>query len=257
MKKIMLSLAALAMGSLLTAQTTTEPTTGSLVVTSAVTSQYMFRGARLGGTSFQPSMEYGRGSIVAGLWTNFPLQDKVVGQSAPEFDFYGSYSLEVAKDMTVVPGVTFYTYPNAVKLNGFYKGTFEPNIAFNYTIGGLKLTPKLYYDLVVKGPTAELTAAFSVPLAAIASELSFTATVGTFKLTDYAPNNTPNIKNWGDYYLLGLAMPFQVSKTSKITVGWSYSAGSNNFLKQGSQGKTVNTAAIGRGFATVGYTITY
>jgi hypothetical protein len=52
-------------------------------------------------------------------------------------------------------------------------------------------------------------------------------------------------------------VPFQVSKTSKITVGWSYSAGSNNYLKQGSQGKTVNTAAIGRGFATVGYTITY
>lgn len=97
MKKIMLSLAALAMGSLLTAQTTNEPTTGSLVVTSAVTSQYMFRGARLGGTSFQPSIEYGRGSLVAGLWTNFPLQDKVAGQSAPEFDFYGSYSLRWPK----------------------------------------------------------------------------------------------------------------------------------------------------------------
>lgn len=257
MKKTILSLAALAMGSLLIAQTTTEPTTGSLIVTSAVTSQYMFRGVRLGGTSFQPSIEYDRGNLAAGLWTNFPLQDKVVGQSAPELDFYGSYSLEVAKDMTIVPGVTFYTYPNAVKLNGFYKGTFEPSVAFNYTIGGLKITPKLYYDFVLKGPTAELTAAFVAPLAAIASELDFTATIGTFKLTDYAPNNTPDIKNWGDYYLFGVAMPFQVSKTSKITVGWSYSAGSNNFLKQGSSGKTVNSAAIGRGAVTVGYTITY
>jgi uncharacterized protein (TIGR02001 family) len=261
MKKTALILAALVAGASLSAQTPAPapaaPTTGSWVFTPAFASQYMFRGARLGGPSFEPTLEYDYGSLAVGVWANVPLKDKVVGQSDPEFDFYGSYSVEVAKDMTVVPGVTIYTYPNAEKNNGFYKGTFEPNIAFNYTVGGLKLTPKLYYDFVLKGPTAEITAAYVVPLTDLSTELDFTATYGTFKWKDYAPNNTPDIKNWGDYYLVGVAAPFAVSKDSKFTVGFAYTAGSNNYLKQGSAGKVANTAALGRGVVTLSYTITF
>src|SRR5207244_5964724 len=60
-------------------------------------SDLMFRGARLGGPSFEPSIEYDQGSLAVGVWSNFPIKSKVVGQSDPEFDFYGSYSFDIAK----------------------------------------------------------------------------------------------------------------------------------------------------------------
>ena len=123
------------------------------VITPALTSQYMFRGVRLGGPSFQPAVEFDAGGLAAGVWANFPLQDKVAGQSDPEFDFYASYVIEAVKDtLTWQPGVTFYIYPNAEKKNGFYPTSLEPNLALNYTVSGVKFTPKLYYDVVLKGP---------------------------------------------------------------------------------------------------------
>jgi len=260
MKNTALILAALVASVSLIGEEAAAPSS-SWVVTPSFASQYMFRGTRLGGPAFQPSVEYDQGNFAAGIWSNVPLKDKVIGQSDPELDFYGSYSTEVAKNLTVVPGITVYYYPNADRTNGFYKSTYEPNIALNYSIesslGVLKLTPKLYYDFILKGPTAEFTAAFTVPLKDISSELDFTGTYGSFKWKDYAPNNTPDIKNWGDYYLLGVAMPFQVSKASKLTVGFAYTKGSNNYLKQGTDAKVLNSAAVGRGVVTLSYAITF
>ena len=261
LKTISLLLAALVAGASLQAQTfapaPTEATTDSWVFTSAFASQYMFRGARRGGPSLQPTLEYDYGSLAVSVWGNIPLKDKVVGQSDPELDFSGSYTVEIAKDLTVAPGVTIYTYPNANKVNGFYQLTFEPNIAVNYVVGGVKLTPILYYDFVRKGPTAELTAVFAIPLKDAGTELDFTATYGTFKWKSAAADTSPDIKNWGDYFFIGVAAPFQISKDSKLTVGWAYTKGSNNFLKQGTDGKVPNSAAVGRGVLTISYAFTF
>ncbi len=263
MKKTTLLLATLLSSAALSAQTTAtapapaESSGGSWTLTTAVASQYMFRGARLGGPSIQPTIEYDAGGLGLGIWANVPLKDKVVGQSDPEIDFYGFYSMEVAKDISIVPGFTFYTYPDAEKSNGFYKQTFEPSLALNYTFKGVKITPKVYYDIVLKGPTAELTAAFAIPLKDFGTELDFTGTVGTFKWKEFAADTNPEIKNWGDYYLIGVSAPFQISKDSKLTVGWAYTAGSRNYLKQGTDGKVHNAAALGRGVATISYAITF
>ena len=105
----------------------------SVVVTPAFVNQYMFRGVRLGGPSFEPSVEVDSGNLALGVWTNFPMQDKVPGQSDPEIDPYGSYTIAVNSSVSVVPGFTWYNYPNADTNNGFFKSTFEPNIALNYT----------------------------------------------------------------------------------------------------------------------------
>ena len=252
LKKPALIFAALAAGALLPASA--EATYGVWGLTPAVVSQYMFRGVRRGGPSFEPTIEYDYGSLAVGVWGNFPLKDKVVGQSDPEFDFYGSYTVEVVKDaVSIAPGVTIYTYPNAKTANGFYQTTFEPNIALNYTLGPVKFTPAFYYDFVRKGPTAELTAAFAIPLKDAGTELDFTGTYGTYKWKSAAADSTPDIKNWGDYYLLGVAAPFQLNKESKVTVGWAYTAGSNNYFKQGTAGKVANSAAVGRGVVTISY----
>ena len=157
---------------------------------------------------------------------------------------------------SVQPGFTWYTYVSADESAGFYKQTFEPNIAFNYTVSGLTLTPKFYYDVVLKGPTYELNAAYSVPLKELGTELAFTGTVGTFKWTQFAPTS-PDTKNWGDYWLVGVALPFAITKESKLTLGWAYTEGRDNYLKQGSAPQTVNSLAVGRGVVTVSYAWTF
>jgi len=235
-----------------------EAPSSSWTITPGFASQYMFRGVRLGGPSMQNTVEYDNGSLALGVWNNIPIADKVAGQSAPEIDPYGSYTVDVFKDvLSYAPGFTIYTYPNAKKANGFYKATFEPNLAVNYTVAGIKLTPKAYYDFVLKGPTLELNAAYTVPLKDANSELDFAATLGTYKWTSAAADTSPELKNYGNYWLVGVSAPFTINPASKIIVGFAYTKGSDNYLKQGSWGKTENSAAVGRGVVTLSYAYTF
>lgn len=223
----------------------------SWVLTPTFVSQYMLRGARLGGPSFEPSIEYDAGPLAIGLWSNFPIKDKVTGQSDPEFDVYGSYSFDLAKDLTLQPGFIYYAYPNAKKKDGFYKNTFEPSLALNYTIEGIKLTPKIYRDVVLRQTLAEFSVAYAVPLKDLGTEIDFLGTYGTFKATKALENSTPDTKNWGNYWLGGVTLPFQLNKDTKLSVGWAYTKGSDNFFKQGATPKFANTGAVGRGVATI------
>ncbi len=232
-------------------------TSSSWTLTASTLSHYAFRGVRRGGLSFQPSLEYDTGKLGLGIWTNAPLKDKVAGQSDPESDFYGYYAMELTNTLTVAPGFTAYTYPGVKQCDGFYSATFEPNIALNYAIHGVRLTPKLYYDFQRKGPTAELTASFAVPLKDWGTELDFNATAGTYLWKDAVAGKNTAVKNWGDYYLAGVSLPYQVSKDSKVQIGWAYTTGSHNFLKQGTAGKIRNAAAIGRGVVTLSYSVTF
>jgi hypothetical protein len=229
----------------------------SVVLTPAFVNQYMFRGVRLDGPSFEPTVEVDSGNLALGVWMNFPMKDKVPGQSDPEIDPYGSYTLTVNDAVSVAPGFTWYNYPNAETNNGFFKSTFEPNIALNYTVAGVKFSPKLYYDLVLKGPTYEFTISYAVPLKEIGSELDWTATAGTFIIRDAAKGADPSVKNWGNYYLIGVSMPFALTKASKLSVGLAYTKGTSNFIKQGSDPKVENTAAVGRGVITLSYSYTF
>ena len=230
----------------------------SFTATGAFVSQYMFRGQRLSGAAFQPTIEGTAGSFTFGVWANVPFDgDKVPDSSDPEIDPYASYTIELAKDLTLVPGVTLYTYPSAPTSAGFYRTTFEPNLALNYTIEGIKFTPKVYYDTVLEGATYELTAAFAVPLKDIGSELGFTATAGTFLFKEAANDTSPSVKSWGDYWLLGVSMPFQLTKDSKLTLGLSYTEGRDAYTKQGNLGRAPNSLAVGRGVATVAYSLSF
>ncbi|HUL53111.1 MAG TPA: TorF family putative porin [Opitutaceae bacterium] len=229
----------------------------SVVLTPALVNQYMFRGVRLGGPSFEPTIEVDSGNLALGVWMNFPMKDKVPGQSDPEIDPYGSYTLTVNDALSVAPGFTWYNYPNADTSNGFFKSSFEPNLALNYTVAGVKLTPKVYYDLVLKGPTYEFTLAYAVPLKDIGSELDWTATFGTYIWREAIKDADPAVKNWGNYYLIGVSMPFALSKESKLSIGFAYTKGTSNFIKQGSDPRVENTAAVGRGVVTLSYTYTF
>jgi uncharacterized protein (TIGR02001 family) len=259
-KKLLLAcasaIAASAVGSISRAAAASDVT---VTATASVVSQYMFRGLRLSDGGLQPSVEVGSGNLVLGAWSNFPFDgDKVPDSSDPEIDLYGSYTFELEEGITIAPGFTSYHFPKAPTDQGFYRSTFEPNIALSWTMAdGVRLTPKVYYDVVLKGPTYEITAMYAYPLAQIGSELDFTATYGGYEWREAANDTTPNVKATGQYWLFGIAAPFQITPTSRLTVGFAYTEGRKAYTKQGNFGKTSNSLAVGRGVLTVSYAMTF
>lgn len=229
----------------------------SVTVTPSFVSQYMFRGQRLSGASFQPVVEATYGNYGLGIWSNFPIRDKATGASDPEIDPYGYYTINISDQLSIVPGFTLYTYPNADIGAGFYRSTFEPSLALNYTIAGVKLTPKVYYDFTLDGPTLELTVAYAVPLKELGTELDFSATYGDYIQRDVVRNGTPRAKAWGEYWSVGVTMPYQITKNSKFTFGVAYAKGEDAFFKQGTAPKFGNSLAIGRGVVSASYAWTF
>jgi uncharacterized protein (TIGR02001 family) len=259
-KKLLLSCAgALIAGSAVAlGQTTAAAPAVSVTATASLVSQYMFRGLRVSDGGFQPTVEASSGDWVLGAWGNFPFNgDKVPDSSDPEIDLYGSYSFALQEGMTLTPGFTSYHYPNAPKSAGFYRSTFEPSIALSYTVDGVKLTPKFYYDFVLKGPTYEITAFYALPLKEIGSELDITATYGGYEWKEYVNDASPDVKATGQYWLVGVAVPFQVTPKSRVTVGFAYTEGRKAYLKSGNDAKTSNAGAVGRGVASVSYSYTF
>jgi uncharacterized protein (TIGR02001 family) len=227
--------------------------------TASVVSQYMFRGLRLSDGGLQPSVEMGAGNLVLGAWANVPFDgDKVPDSSNPEIDLYGSYTFALEDGITLAPGFTSYHFPDAPTDAGFYRSTFEPNIALSWTMAdGVKITPKIYYDLVLKGPTYEVTALYAFPMKDIGSELDFTATYGGYEWREAANDASPDVKATGQYWLIGVAAPFQLTPKSKLTVGIAYTEGRKAYTKAGEFGKIPNSLAVGRGVGTISYTMTF
>jgi hypothetical protein len=241
-----------------TAATVPAPAAPSfgLTLTPSYVTTYMFRGQRFGGQSFQPVVEATYGNFGLGVWSNFPIKDEVPGVSDPEIDPYGYYTFTLSDSLSIVPGFTYYTYPNADIGAGLYRSTFEPSIALNYTIAGLKLTPKVYYDVDLDGYTLELSAYYAVPLPDIGSELAFSATYGGYLQDDVVRGAAPT-KAWGKYWSVGVSMPYQITKNSKLILGFAYAKGEDAFFKQGSAARSGNTLAVGRGVGTISYAFSF
>lgn len=229
----------------------------SITATGAAVSQYMFRGQRLGGLSFQPAVEVAAGNAAVGLWANVPVQDKVADVSDPEFDLYGSYTFGIRDGLSIVPGFTYYVYPKAPTAVGFYRSTFEPNVALNYTFKGVKLTPKIYYDTTLEGTTYEFTAGYTIPLKDLDSELGLAASYGSYYLRDSTKDASPSIKSVGDYWSIGATIPFKITDKSKLTIGGAFTEGKQAYFKQGTAPKTKNTFATGRGVWSVAYAYSF
>ena len=158
---------------------------------------------------------------------------------------------------SVQPGFTWYNFPRADTGNGFFKSTFEPSLALNYTLHGVRLTPTFYYDLALKGPTYELTASYAIPLRGAGTELDWTVTGGAYSIRDSVKGADPAVKNSGDYFLIGVSAPFVINSASKVVAGLAYTQGFGNTFEQAGFSKIENTAAAGRFVVTLSYVCTF
>jgi hypothetical protein len=226
-------------------------------ITPGVVTNYMFRGTQLSGPAFQPAAEVGWGNFAGGVWASVPLDNTVPGVSDPEYDVFGSYTWTVSDSLSVVAGGTWYVMPRADRAAGLYRQTWEGNLGLNLTLAGVRLTPKVYYDTVLEAATAELAAAYAVPLQQLGTEVVFTATVGTFKADNAAENASPAVRNWGDYWSAGISVPFQITANGKVIAGFGYHRGAGNFTQQGGAPKQRNPAAIGRGVVSLAYALSF
>jgi len=139
----------------------------SVVVTPSVVSSVYVPRRPPWGPSFEPSVEVDSGNLAIGVWANTPISDKCPDIRSRNRSLC-LYTMTVSDAISVAPGLTWYNYPHANTDNGFFKSSFEPNIAVNVTVAGVKFTPKYYYDMVLKGPTYELTATYAIPLRTLA-----------------------------------------------------------------------------------------
>jgi uncharacterized protein (TIGR02001 family) len=228
----------------------------TVTASGSAVNHYVFRGLRRNGASLQPAVEANAGAFTVGAWANLPFHDKVRDSADPEIDLYGSYTFALGNGASVVPGFTSYHFPHAPTNRGSYRSTFEPSLAASYTIKGVRLTPKIYYDVVLDGATYELNASYAYPLTQLGTELDFGAALGTYKFTDYVRDASPATKAWGDYWQLGVWLPYQLAH-HKITLGFAYAEGRDAFLKQGAQPRVVNPLAAGRGVVSVTYAYTF
>ena len=234
-----------------------DASTGTWTLSPAFTSKYLYRGVELAGASFQPWIDYTIGNLSVGVWSSVALEDRVAGDADPELDLYGSYIFRNASgSFSLVPGFYLYTYPDAEPDDGVHRATLEPSLGAIFTMAGIQFTPKVYYDVMLKGATYEITAAVALPLTTLGTVLDFSASAGTFKLNDATERTTPPVKNWGDYWMLGVAIPVQVSARSKVVAAITYSKGSNNFFKQGTLPRERNENARGATAVTLTYSLT-
>ncbi len=237
------------------APTPPAPPAWAFSVSPTYVSQYMIRGVRLGKDSVQGAIVATYGNWDMGIWASNPIgSNQVPGQSEPETDPYASYTYALNDAWSLQPGITVYGYTKAPTNQGFYHSTVEPNLAVNYTTGNLKLTPKIYYDVVLKGPTYEFNAAYTVPLKDWGTELDFLGTVGAYDQYDTVNNARPDVRAYGNYWLLGVSAPYQLTKEVKLTVGYAYTEGSGAYFKQNGFAKVKNTAALGKAVISAGLT---
>lgn len=176
-------------------------------LTTSYASQYLFRGARVAGASIQPSLDYTNGGANLGVWASAPLHG-----GDREADIYGSYTF--GEGLTFAPGFTAYTYRDS-------RNTFEPSLAVGYSVSDVKLSAKGFYDLTLRVPTGEVSAAYTV------GSFDLTLTGGTYRVDH----------EWNRYWLVGLGRAFEITKASKLTIGVAYG--------RGDQARTVITAGYG------------
>ena len=227
-KKTALALAAISAGVSAQAQ---EAAKSDLSVTVDVTyvSDYIFRGAKLGDASVQPSIEAAYGDFYAGAWHSSEVSHS---DGATETDLYAGYGFAINETFSLDAGVTRYTYDGGSDLDSteVYVGVSADVL--------LSPSAYYYYDFDNETYTVEGSIGHSFPVDAINASLDLSAKIGHVG----APGDDRT------YYVGGAAVPFKLSDTATLTVGVDYVVNDGDDLIDGDEDGVVGKAGISIGF---------
>ena len=218
MKKITLFLAALATGSVLSAA---DPVPAYTVTTDfTYTSEYVFRGIKSAGDSFQPSVEVAVGNFNAGFWSNQPITKN----EDDEIDLYTGYRWNVNSRFSVEGAATYYLYPEAKGSLGQTKDTSEVSIGSSYDMA--PLTPSLFYyhDFRLKSDTVQASIGHKMPVVGVNSAtLETSVFAGTVRMRDGAPDaaGAPVNESYS-YYGVDVSIPYKLARNATFTVAGHY-----------------------------------
>lgn len=101
-------------------------------------STYVWRGQRLAGTSFQPSVEYSVGGFAIGAWGSYGFDN-----DGAEADLYTGYTFSLGESASLGISLTDYFFPSiggALQPGGYFNAhnhTFEP--ALTVGVGNFSL----------------------------------------------------------------------------------------------------------------------
>ena len=201
-KQTALALAAISAG--VSAQAA-EAAKSDLSVTVDVTyvSDYVFRGAKLGDASIQPSVEAAYADFYAGAWHTSEISHN---DGATETDFYAGYGYKLNDKIKLDAGATAYTYNG-----GGNNDTIEGYVGVSVDV---LLSPSVYgyYDFDLDVATVEDSIGYSIPVDAIKASIDLSAKVGNVS----APGEDYT------YGVAGVAIPYKLSETATLTVGADY-----------------------------------
>jgi uncharacterized protein (TIGR02001 family) len=229
-KKTSLALAALVAGVSAQAQDAAESSALSVTVDVTYVSDYVFRGAKLGDASVQPSIEAAYGDFYAGIWHTSELSHS---DGDTETDLYAGYGFEVNETVSLDVGVTQYTYDG-----GSSDDSTEVFIGAAFDV---LLNPSVYYyyDFDYEVSTVEASIGYSIPVEAIKASLDLSAKYGWVH-PDSGEDRT--------YGVVGAAIPFKLSETATLTVGADYYVNDGDDLIDGDEDGIVGKAGISIGF---------
>ena len=226
-KKTSLALAALVAG--VSAQAQDAKSDLSVTVDVTYVSDYLFRGAKLGDASVQPSVEAAYGDFYAGAWHSSEVSHS---DGATETDLYAGYGFAINETFSLDAGVTRYTYDGGSDLDSteVYVGVSADVL--------LSPSAYYYYDFDYETYTIEGSIGHSFPIDAIKASLDLSAKVGHVG----APGDDRT------YSVGGAAVPFKLSDTATLTVGVDYVVNDGDNLIDGDEDGIVGKAGISIGF---------
>lgn len=237
MKKLLLIMTALgSIGLGLRAQDVAPASTYVVTADFSYGTKYVFRGVQQAKGTLFPSIEVATGPITAGIWAALPVVDGV----DDEIDFYAGYGAVLAENWTLDAGACLYYYPEHYTGASTGRSAFEPYIGLRGSAQGFSPGVYVYYDIDHEVLTLEGSIGYSVALEPAGTSLDFSASLG---------RADPKSGSSMTYYNLGLAVPFAISSTSKITVGVNYAH--NNLPGGDAFGKTNHL------YGTIGLTVRF
>ncbi len=219
MKKTAIFLAALLAGTVMFAQSSAPSSSYKVSADFTYANDYVFRGIKQAGNSFQPSIEVTVDDFYAGFWTNQPITKREYN----EMDIYAGYKQQLTDNLQLDVIATYYWYPESE--GQMTDKTYEVGVGATYNFHGISTSVYGYYDFRLEATTLQASAGYSFPIAPLGTSLDFNVYLGTVSSRDYYPDAlATGQKEAYNYYGADLTLPYRINDNAIVHAGLHYAS---------------------------------